>query len=75
MLTEAGVELEEWSRQANLSARQQVRMSRRVSEMTSFAMMDNDVKSKRMRETTNRVMRDKTNFRERRPQTGDNEEI
>lgn len=75
MLTEAGVELEAWARNANLSDRQQARLYRHTSEMSSFAMMDDSVKSKRMRETSNRVMRDKTNFRERRPKTGDNEEI
>jgi hypothetical protein len=65
MLTEAGVELEQWARNANLSDRQQARLYRHTSEMTSFAMMDDNVKSKRMRETSNRVMRDKVNFREK----------
>lgn len=65
LLTAAGLELDEWARGANLSARQQARIFRHTSEMTSFAMMDDNVKSKRMRETSNRVMRDKINFRDK----------
>ena len=75
MLTEAGLELQRYMDSSDLSPRARLRMSRRVSDMASFAMMDDGVKSKRLRETSNREMRDKTNFRERRPKTGDNEEI
>ncbi len=75
MLTEAGLELQRYMDSSDLSPRARARMHRRVSDMASFAMMDDGVKSKRLRETSNREMRDKTNFRERRPKAGDTEEI
>jgi Ca-activated chloride channel family protein len=67
LLKQAGIELEEWMQNANnLSARQQLRMKRHVSDMSSFAMMDDiNIKRKRLKETENRTARDRGDFRDK----------
>jgi hypothetical protein len=50
----------------NLSARQHLRMKRHVSDMSSFAMMDDiNIKRKRLKETENRTARDRGDFRDK----------
>lgn len=67
LLKQAGIELEAWMQNTtDLSARQQVRMKRHVSEMSSFAMMDDiNIKRKRLKETENRSARDRGDFRDK----------
>ena len=65
LLKKAGLELEDWMRDAqNLSPRQRARMFGASSEFSSFALMgDINEKRKRLYESRNRVDRDRDNFR------------
>ena len=65
LLKKAGLELEDWMRDAqNLSPRQRARMFGASSEFSSFALMsDVNEKRKRLYESRNRVDRDRDNFR------------
>ena len=74
LLAEAGLELEQWARNTELSPRQQARIFRHTTEMSSFAMMSAPEKGKRLRETSNRVMRDKMNFRDKPAKSGDEDQ-
>ena len=65
LLKQAGMELEEFMRNNNVSARSSSRLSAEASEFLMLSQMDDiNLKRKRMAEHRNRVARDKRNFRD-----------
>lgn len=65
LLEKAGIELGEFIANAKLSGRSSARMYKHVSDLTSFAAMDDiNIKRKRLREAQNRNNRDRRDFRD-----------
>ena len=65
LLEQAGIDLREFMQNAKLTMRSNMRMQRMQNEMMMFSTLDDaNIKRKRLHESTNRLARDKRDFRD-----------